>query len=189
MTLPNDRLVSALVFDHPDVARQELSLGVDPNGTVSKSSASPEREPLLFLASRVTAAPDAVRLLLSYGADPHARNDAGDTLLIDLSSSGAQHLDRVEVARVLLEAGADVNATDYSGNTALDRAVEMTRVLLGHPRGDRNPASRDLVVSRYLIELLEHNGGKMQRASRVKLEEIRAIADRESRVVPGPRMR
>ncbi len=52
---------------------------------------------------------DAVRMLLSKGADPNARADMGQTALHNTSS--------VDVARLLVEAGADVSATDDEHGT------------------------------------------------------------------------
>lgn len=186
MELPNDRLVSALLFDHLDIAEEEIAKGVNVNGTVLVSEPTGEREPILFRASRSSAAVDAVELLLKHGANPNARDDAGDTLLIALAGSGTQTLDCVTLVRRLLEAGVDINATDKGGLTALDRAITMTHSMLQQPRAIRSWDSPDLVVSLFILDLLEANGAKSRRQeSLLKRSEIRAMAERDKRIGPG----
>ena len=76
-----------------------------------------------------------VRALLAAGADANARLDNGETALIaactsysDWSAFGgakvpaATESERLEVARVLLAAGADLNAKTADGATALSVA-------------------------------------------------------------------
>jgi ankyrin repeat protein len=60
-----------------------------------------------------------VNKVLSSGADANARDEMGSTPLIDAAWSG-----NVEIARTLLQHGADVNATHReAGSTALEYAV------------------------------------------------------------------
>ena len=54
----------------------------------------------------------SVRLLLKYGADPNASNDAGATALM-------WAVDDSEKARLLLERGADANARSQDGATPI----------------------------------------------------------------------
>jgi ankyrin repeat protein len=59
-----------------------------------------------------------IKLLLSKGADPNARNDGGGTPLHSATRS-----DRSAIVEALLNAGANVNAVDNNGNTALHDAA------------------------------------------------------------------
>ena len=101
----NDRLVALLLAHH-----------AAPNGSGAAGSASPL---LLALDERKAG---IVRLLLENGADPNGAANLysdGTTPLIHASAIGTK-----EIAEMLLDHKADVNAADNFGNTALHRAVE-----------------------------------------------------------------
>lgn len=75
---------------------------------------------------------DAVKLLLSHGADANLPNQEGKTPLIV-----AVMMNQQESARLLLEARAKIDAQDTTGSTALLHAVqmgrfEMARLLVQH---------------------------------------------------------
>ena len=62
---------------------------------------------------------ERVRQLLDFGVNPnYQRPDGGGTALMDASLEG-----RIEIVRMLLEAGADTNIIDDEGNTALILAL------------------------------------------------------------------
>lgn len=86
----------------------------------------------LLLAASMAGNVQLVRTLLDAGADINTRNHhTGTTALMYVAAVGAgpsQHL----VLRELLARGAQVNARDIHGNTALDLAIsygETTNVL------------------------------------------------------------
>ena len=64
----------------------------------------------------------AVNTLIEAGADPNAKNDAGNTALHAAAYRGA-----VRAIRALLAAGADRNARNAYGATAPDIAIREGR--------------------------------------------------------------
>jgi ankyrin repeat protein len=78
-------------------------------------------------------APAAVELLLRRGADVNSRNIKTDSTFLGMTPlimNATQRDDCSEVTELLLGAGAEVNATDASGKTALAHALErgLTRI-------------------------------------------------------------
>jgi len=75
----------------------------------------------LLIAADEAGSVSRVNLLLALGADPNARAKEGHAVTPLQHAAWAGH---VEVARVLLDHGADVNAVDECGKTALHWAAE-----------------------------------------------------------------
>lgn len=72
-------------------------------------------------------APETVELLLSRGADVNSRNMKTDSEfhgMTPLIMNATQRDDCAEVTRLLLQAGAEINAVDARGKKALDYADE-----------------------------------------------------------------
>lgn len=59
-----------------------------------------------------------VQELLNQGVDPNLRDVAGDPILVSAAWVGA-----ADIVKLLLERGADVNATGANGRNALQRAL------------------------------------------------------------------
>ncbi len=89
------------VEDGLGVARLLLERGADPGGYVLWSFATPG---IIVDGEQDMGDPEVVALLLEYGADPTGTNTGGVTLLHIVAN--------VEIARLLVDAGADVNAAD-----------------------------------------------------------------------------
>lgn len=184
--MPLDRIAHALSVGDLDAIEDEIANGVDVNAIWPPRDAAGDGEPLIFHAIHSHNAPGAVDLLLRAGADPHLRSRRGSTVLISLAGSATQQLENITLIRQIVEAGADINATDADGYTALDRAIAITHSLYQLPRDHRNEDSPDLLVSRYAIDLLVANGAVVRKhESQLKLRQIRAMAAKEQTIGPG----
>lgn len=89
-----------------------------------------------WTALHLAATPEVAGLLLDAGADIRAQNRHRFAGPGNSPLHGATYLNRVEVVRFLLARGADANARDNAGLTALHLAagngwLECARVLLG----------------------------------------------------------
>ncbi len=113
-----------------DAVRALLDAGAD---NVDAPESSRRQTALMWAAAQ--GYPDVVRLLIEHGADVHARSEAR-SLLVSLGGRGANRAGNlplggftpllfaarqgsVESARLLLDAGADVNETAPDGASAL----------------------------------------------------------------------
>lgn len=68
------------------------------------------------------------RQLLDYGADPNVKGEQGSTALLIAAQNS-----NIEVAKLLIDAGADVSATDDEDNGALHfaRTANMVAFISG----------------------------------------------------------
>lgn len=89
-----------------------LDRGAHPNAVDSKGQV-----PLMMAVQNKTDDAAIVQSLIRHGADVHAKDFAGQTVLHHVRSSSSGTL------RQLLELGMDVNATDEKGRTALWSAI------------------------------------------------------------------
>lgn len=101
-----------------DVKRLSACLAAEPQG-IPQFFWECDFEPVLCCAVRLGCSPDIVRLLLQHGADPCACGKFGHSPMTCLASDaigvGTGFKQHVEVARLLIEAGAHPQSTDASG--------------------------------------------------------------------------
>ena len=119
----NKTLLSLAMRDYaiPDPARLLLKYGAD-------GDARMENEWTLLHLAAFNGRIRDVRLLLDHGTNVNAKNDQGETPLCLVSSKYYPKEHDVDIARLFLEAGADVNALDKVYNTPLHHASFMGRV-------------------------------------------------------------
>lgn len=134
------------------------------------------------VATVVAAGERIVKLLLGKKADPRARNRNGATALQFAASQ------RPELARLLLDAGAAVDAADNNGSTPLHRAVQgrqsaLVRVLLDRGadvNAEELGGVTPLLIARdnqdrELEQILASRGGHINQAYFLKREAVKLL--------------
>ena len=112
----NSKLYDAIETGDVQAARSILESGNDPDGRsrgLDTDETQRYRYTPLDYALR-EGEPEIAYLLVNAGADPNQRTFDGKPVLIVAADAGM-----VDLVRILLEKGADVQATDSLGGTAL----------------------------------------------------------------------
>jgi ankyrin repeat protein len=108
----SDRRVS------PEVIRYLVEQGANAKAVVEDGDSA-----LSFALWNMKLTAATVELLIQHGADVHQVNSSGDTPLLALVGHFRLTPCVLDVVRVLVAAGADVNATDEMGESVLERAL------------------------------------------------------------------
>ncbi len=117
----DDQLVEAVVANDAAAVKRLLEAGANPD--VVDSAGNPIWKSAL-LGVQISGKPDIVGLLIEYGADPNGLDINGDAFLPQAAEMG-----QLEVVQLLLDAGADVNATMAFGEG--DKRFENATSLMG----------------------------------------------------------
>lgn len=148
---------SAVDRGYHEILLAFLGAGVNPNVRDGDGSS-----PLMWVAH--TGNSGLARELLRLGAEPNAADNVRWTALFH--ASAAQDL---EMVTLLLEAGADVTARDFEGNTAVEiartRPFKLNVPFLGFGSG-RYPTFFDTPVRALLRAHLAQSGAPKRHAER-----------------------
>ena len=129
----HDTILHAAITSHrEDAICEALVALLIAHGADVSARALLDRTPLHDACSGGKLA--TVRALLDRGADPNARNEFGQTPLINAIER--RHTDVTEIVRTLLASGADCNASARNAESSLHRAArhgldEVIELLLG----------------------------------------------------------
>ena len=127
-----------------ELVKSLLAHGANPNAGLQAppsragGSRNPELPELIgatpLLLAALAGQPDVIRALIENGADPALRTKENGTALMAASGLGrvpgeviVKESATLEAARLLIDRGADVNAVDDVGNTALHYAAYLRR--------------------------------------------------------------
>jgi ankyrin repeat protein len=113
---PEERAWDSKTINDASKMKKVLDAGVSPN---LEAGTAPRR--FLLQAATEGHRVETVKLLLARGADPDKRTWGFGKTCLFLAAYGKN----LQLAQALIDGGADVNATDENGNTALREANGM----------------------------------------------------------------
>ena len=125
-------------------ARSEHGLEIAEMLIAAKAEINPRGRFLISPLMEATSDMEMVKLLISYRADVNLKNFRGVTALMVAAGDGPS-----SVVKYLLEKGADANARDKDGNTALRYAEERRELF--------EPAEREEIIQ--LLRRAQPNPG------------------------------
>lgn len=114
MRFADETLFEAVRSGNADAVREALACGANPNSRDPREHGGTQNTPLHAAADAGNA--DIVGILLAHGAQVDAQCDGGWTPLMRACNGGF-----VEVARILLTAGANPNVRNREGYSAHGR--------------------------------------------------------------------
>ncbi len=112
-----DVLNIAITTKNPPLAKLALSLGADPTRLTSRYEGS------ALIYGSAKGAVEIVEMLIEAGAPVNRINNLGWTALLEVAILGDGSKDYLEIAAMLIAAGADPAIQDRNGKTAFDHAL------------------------------------------------------------------
>ena len=150
--------IETTVNNELDIIQALLDAGADVNAALPYDEDIDEESPLQLMARSGNA--EGVRLLLRAGADIHFKNHRGETALFSAVNASFVK-DQIEIVKILLAAGADINAQanypgDAAGNTVLMWAVFQadSTARMGEPMKSEDWAVQKMKEEKELIQVL-----------------------------------
>ncbi len=140
---PMTALMAAVASDHPNTVGILLQNKADPNLKTEKGATA------IWYGLGNRQSPKSLISLFEYGADPNQTDNGRLPPLMAIARSDqfSSATDRVAVAKLMIDKGANVNAKDPNGDTALHFAVayhrpEMVELLLAN-KANVNVANKE----------------------------------------------
>lgn len=180
-----------------DSVRELIASGADPNADFSKQVDEESFAGMtvtytggagsVLIGAATSGNPELVREILRYHPDLEARDRQGNTAVIAASedSGNTSEEDRAECIRLLVHAGANVNAKNNQGNTALHEtfltAVEEMLLTLGADVNAKNNEGETPIfttVDNDAIALYIQHGANLSIRNNNGQTAIEAAADR-----------
>ena len=142
--MTTDKFISICAIGSVEEMRQAIEGGADVNGRSSPNGFTP----LIMAAMDDQAALEKVKILLAHKADPMVKTASGQNMLFYVADNAD-----LELTRLLLDLGLDVNAVDELGFSPLSEACTRARKI---PVDRRKP----------LIKMLLDGGATYQKQNR-----------------------
>jgi len=115
-------LMLALKYNYanPDIAISLIKYKADVNATLAENSSTPL---IIALGESIVTKPKVIQALIDYGAGVNAKDISAMTPLMDAAKYSTE-----EVVKILLKAGADLNAKDKNGKSAEDYVWDNPKI-------------------------------------------------------------
>lgn len=125
LSMKTKALAGAAQSGDADLVRLLLDYGGDPKRMIQSERGSST----VLMAAANSAVPKIVEMILAQHPDVNARDEKGRTALWYISDASSywdekRHADRARTIHLLARAGADLDAQDDEGNTALHSAYD-----------------------------------------------------------------
>lgn len=119
---------------------------------------------------------DIVNLLIQHGADPNSRDRVGNTALHLASCQGGSGTNGLEIIRILLKAGTNLESVNSLGNNPLDLAKSKLRILLKSSHSRDHSLAIIIRDFQNVVDLMI----QYQKLKKVNVDDLTSLATRIS---------